>query len=385
MDSESAFRYLQELAELLVKEDGSDMFITADSAPALKLKGELRRVGHDPLSGEQTEVLVRSIMSDQVARQFDESNEANFALQMEQLARFRVSAFRQRGTSAMVLRRIRSSIPDFAALHLPPLLAGLSLEPRGLILFVGGTGSGKSTSLGSMIDYRNANKAGHIITIEDPIEYFHSHKRSLVEQREVGTDTESYTIALKNSLRQAPDALLIGEIRDRDNMELAIVFSETGHLVLSTLHADNTDRAFDRILNFFPVEKRDQILMDLSFNLRAIISQRLVQRSDAEGMVPALEILLTTPLISEMIFQNRLREIKEAISRSTESGLITFDQSLFQLYEDGKIDYETALRNADSVNNLRLQIKLRSQRPPPEGSQDSAAGISLQQDGGSQA
>ncbi|MEZ5594029.1 MAG: PilT/PilU family type 4a pilus ATPase [Gammaproteobacteria bacterium] len=381
MESDRAFRYIFELAEMLVKQEGSDLFITAGSSPGLKIKGVIKRVGNTPLTGEQADFLVRSIMSDKQAKMFDESSEANFALHFKDMARFRVSAFKQRGTSGMVLRLIRSHIPSFEELHLPPMLRELAMTKRGLILFVGATGAGKTTSLAAMIDYRNASAPGHIITIEDPIEFFHHHKQCIINQREVGADTNSYHIALKNTLRQAPDVILIGEVRDREAMEQAIAFAETGHLVLTTLHANNADQAFDRILNFFPDEKRAQLLMELSFNMRAFISQRLVPRSDVEGLIPAVEVLVNTPLVSELIFQGRIREIKEAMSRANEEGLITFDQSLFRLYEEQFIDYQTALRHADSVNNLRLMIKLKSKHAAPPELSDTMAKVDIDRSG----
>lgn len=377
MESDQAFKYILDLAELLVKEEGSDMFVTAGSAPAIKVRGAMRRVGNTALTSEQADYLVRSVMNDRTSREFDEVYEANFALHFENVARFRVSAFKQRGTSGMVLRHIRSDIPDFGTLHLPQILTDLSMTKRGLIVFVGGTGSGKSTSLAAMIDYRNSNSYGHIITIEDPIEFFHQHKKCIVNQREVGSDTDSYKIALKNTLRQAPDVILIGEVRDREGMEAAIAFAETGHLVLTTLHANNADQAFDRIINFFPDEKRPQLLMDLSFNMKAFVSQRLIPRCDKQALVPAVEVLVNTPLVAELIFQGRIREIKETMSRANEQGLITFDQSLFKLYDEGLIDYETALRFADSLNNLRLMIRLKSKRTPP-ASGDALGNVSIQ-------
>lgn len=377
MQSDQAFRYIFELAEMLVKQEGSDLFITAGSAPGLKVKGVIKRVGDTPLTGEQADFLVRSIMSDKQAKAFDATSEANFALHFRDMARFRVSAFKQRGTSGMVLRLIRSEIPSFEQLHLPNTLSELALTKRGLIMFVGATGAGKTTSLASMVDYRNAHAPGHIITIEDPIEFFHSHKQCIVNQREVGADTDSYHIALKNTLRQAPDVILIGEVRDREAMEHAIAFAETGHLVLTTIHANNADQAFDRILNFFPDEKRQQLLMELSFNMRAFVSQRLVPRSDVDGLIPAVEVLVNTPLVSELIFQGRIREIKEAMKRANEEGLITFDQSLFQLYEQQFIDYQSALRHADSVNNLRLMIKLKSKHTAPPEMSDTMAKVSI--------
>ncbi len=365
MESEQAFKYILDLAELLVKEEGSDIFITADSAPAIKVRGNIRRVGNNALTAEQADYLIRSVMNDRTSREFDECSEANFALHFKNVARFRVSAFKQRGSSGMVLRHVRSDIPDFESLHLPEILRDLSMTKRGLIVFVGGTGCGKSTSLAAMIDYRNSNSNGHIITIEDPIEFFHQHKRCIINQREVGSDTDSYTIALKNTLRQAPDVIHIGEVRDREGMEAAMAFAETGHLVLTTLHANNADQAFDRIINFFPDEKRPQLLMDLSFNMKAFISQRLIPRCDKPALVPAVEVLVNTPLVAELIFQGRIREIKDTMSRANEQGLITFDQSLFKLYDEGFVDYDTALRFADSLNNLRLMIRLKSKRTPP--------------------
>lgn len=378
MESDQAFRYILDLAELLIKEGGSDMFITAGSAPAIKVRGAMRRVGNTALTAEQADYLVRSVMNDRTSRAFDEAHEANFALHFENVARFRVSAFKQRGASGMVLRHIRSDIPDFESLHLPAILRDLAMTKRGMIVFVGGTGSGKSTSLAAMIDHRNSNSYGHIITIEDPIEFFHQHKKCLVNQREVGSDTNSYETALKNTLRQAPDVILIGEVRDREGMEAAIAFAETGHLVLTTLHANNADQAFDRIINFFPDEKRPQLLMDLSFNMKAFISQRLIPRADKEALIPAVEVLVNTPLVAELIFQGRIREIKDTMSRANEQGLITFDQSLFRLYDEGFIDYATALRFADSVNNLRLMIRLKSKRTPPPGSGESLGNVSIQ-------
>lgn len=381
MDSDSAFSYVFDLAKLMVQQGGSDMFITAGCAPVIKIKGEFKRIGHDVLTPENTDTLVRSIMTDRVSRLFDDTHEANFALHLERVARFRVSAFKQRNVSAMVLRLIQSHIPDFEQLHLPAQLGDLSMTKNGLVLFVGGTGSGKSTSLASMVDYRNTYGHGHIITIEDPIEFFHEHKQCVINQREVGTDTESYEVALKNTLRQAPDVILIGEVRDHLGMEAAINFAETGHLVLATLHANNADQAFDRVINFFPSEKREQVLMDLSFNLKAVISQRLIPRCDLHGLVPAVEILLNTPLVAELIFKGRVRDIKEVMQRSAEQGLVTFDQALFQLYEEDKIDYATALRYADSVNNLRLMIKLKSRHTPPAGSSDDMAKFAIEKDG----
>jgi len=309
---------------------------------------------------------VRSIMNDRQVREFDQHHEVNFSLNFPDVARFRVSAFTQRGSAGMVLRLIQQRIPTLDELNLPPILQDIAMSKRGLVIFLGGTGCGKTTSMAAMVDHRNAHSREHIITIEDPIEFFHRHKQSLVDQREIGVDTESYETALKNTLRQAPNVILIGEVRDKETMQSVINFAETGHLCLTTLHANNADQAFDRIVNFFSDEKRQQVLMDLSFNVKAFISQRLLPREDQPGLVPAMEILLNTPLMAELIFQGRIKEIKSVMTRSSEHGIITFDMALFDLYESGKISYETAVRHADSANNLRLKIKLESKRPAPQ-------------------
>ena len=364
-DQDRATQYIYDLAVKLVDLKGSDIFITAGSPPAIKVNQEIHRVSGQKLMPQQTALLVRSIMNDRQAREFEAHHELNFSLNLPDLARFRVSAFTQRGSSGMVLRLIQQQIPTLDELNLPPLLKELVMQKRGLLIFVGGTGCGKTTSMAAMLDYRNTHAREHIVTIEDPIEFFHRHKQSLVDQREVGVDTESYDIALKNALRQAPNVILIGEIRDRETMQYAINFAETGHLCLTTLHANTTDQAFDRIVNFFPEEKRDQVLMDLSFNIRALISQRLLPREDQPGIIPAVEVLINTPLMADLIFQGRVKEIKPVMARSSEQGIVTFDAALFDLYESGRISYETAIRNADSANNLRLRIKLDSQRPQP--------------------
>ena len=379
MQGDKAFQFVFDLVELLLQKGGSDIFITAGSEPAIKIDGVIHRVGDKKLNPEQTGTIVRSVMNDRQARTFDAHHEANFALNFPDVARFRVSAFQQRGSVGMVLRHIKSEIPGFDDLHLPGILKEQSLQKRGLILFVGATGCGKSTSLASMIDYRNANTQEHIVTLEDPIEFFHRHKKCLVNQREIGSDAENYGIALKNTLRQAPNVILIGEIRDLETMQYALAFAETGHLVLSTLHANSSDQAFDRIINLFPGDRREQALMDLSFNLRAMVSQRLIQRRDQPGLIPAVEVLINTPLVAELIFQNRIPEIKETMARSSEQGLITFNQSLFKLYEEGKISYESALRHADSVNDLRIMIKLRSKRTPPAGLSDSMRDVAIEE------
>ncbi len=364
-DSDKATQYLYELAIKLLELKGSDIFITAGSPAAFKINQEVRRLSGQNLSPQQVALLVRSIMNDRQAREFDQHREVNFSLNFPDVARFRVSAFTQRGSAGMVLRLIRQRIPTIEELNLPPILRDIALAKRGLVIFLGGTACGKTASMAAMLDHRNSQCREHIITIEDPIEFFHRHKLSLVDQREVGVDTDSYETALKNTLRQAPNVILIGEVRDRETMQSVINFAETGHLCLTTLHANNTDQAFDRIINFFPEEKREQVLMDLSFNVKAFISQRLLPREDQPGLIPAVEILLNTPLMAELIFQGRIKEIKSVMTRSSDQGIVTFDAALFDLYEAGKIGYETAIRHADSANNLRLKIKLESKRSPP--------------------
>jgi len=365
-DYEKATQYLYELTVNLLELQGSDIFITAGSPPAIKVNQVIHRVGDRKLTPQQTALLARSIMHDRQAREFDQHHEVNFSMNFPNVARFRVSAFTQRGSAGMVLRLIQQQIPTIDELNLPPILKDIAITPRGLVIFLGGTGCGKTTSLAAMLDYRNEQCREHIVTVEDPIEFFHRHKQCLVDQREVGTDTDSYETALRNTLRQAPNVIMIGEVRDRETMQHAINFAETGHLCLTTLHANNTDQAFDRIVNFFPEEKRAQILMDLSFNMKAFISQRLLPREDQVGLIPAVEVLLNTPLMAELIFQGRVKELKPVMSRSSEQGIVTFDQALFDLYEARRISYETAIRHADSVNNLRLRIKLESRRPQPK-------------------
>jgi twitching motility protein PilU len=370
-DQDKATQYLYELALKLLELGGSDIFVTAGSPPAFKVNQEIHRVSGQKLTPQQTSMVVRSIMNDRQSRDFDQQREINFSLNFPNVARFRVSAFTQRGSAGMVLRLIQQRIPTIDELNLPPILKDIAMTQRGLVIFLGGTGCGKTTSMAAMLDHRNSESAEHIVTIEDPIEFFHRHKQSLVDQREVGVDTESYEMALKNTLRQAPNVILIGECRDRETMEAVINFSETGHLCMTTLHANTTDQAFDRIINFFPEEKRAQVLMDLSFNMKAFISQRLLPREDRPGLIPAVEILLNTPLMAELIFQGRVKEIKSIMARSSEQGIITFDDALFKLYETGRISYETAIRHADSANNLRLRIKLEGQRPPPRMASES--------------
>ena len=360
MERDQALKLVMELLKLLKAKGGSDLFLTAGFPPAIKLDGELTPVMEKPLSNENAAMVVRALMNDRQAKEFDATKECQFAISPS-TGRFRVSAFVQQGRVGAVLRTINTEIPTFEDLDLPEALKDVVMSKRGLVIFVGATGSGKSTSLAAMIGYRNANAAGHIISIEDPIEYVHPHGKSVVTQREVGTDTDSWDNALKNTLRQAPDVILIGEVRERETMEYAIQFAETGHLVLCTLHANSANQALDRVINFFPEEKREQVLMDLSLNLRAIISQRLVRR-EGGGRIAAMEIMLNTPLISDLIFKGEVNQIKEVMQRSTEQGMVTFDQFLFELFERGVIDYAEALRNADSQNELRLNIKLHSKR-----------------------
>ncbi len=362
MERQKALDYVNTLIDKMLERDGSDLFITAGAPPSLKVSGLVEHLTQKPLTAAQAETLTRAIMNDNQASKFDAHHEHNFAFGIPGKGRFRVSAFTQRGSVGMVLRLIKADIPRFEDLDLPEILRDISMTQRGLVIFVGATSSGKSTSLAAMVGYRNRNSHGHIITIEDPIEFIHEHEQCLVTQREVGSDTESYKVALKNTLRQAPDVILIGEIRDRDTMDYGVAFAETGHLCLSTLHANNTNQALDRIINFFPEERRQQLLMDLSLNLKAVVSQRLIRREDGEGRVPATEILINTPLMADHIFKGDVTAMKELIGRSNELGMHTFDQDLFRLFEEGKISYEEALRNADSVNDLRLQIKLRSKR-----------------------
>ncbi|WP_026186199.1 PilT/PilU family type 4a pilus ATPase [Thioalkalivibrio thiocyanodenitrificans] len=362
MDREKAIRFMHDLLRTLLSKKGSDLFVTVGAPPSMKVDGRMTPITNQPLSPAHTQVLVRSIMNDRQAAEYERSQECNFAISLPGVSRFRVSAFTQRGSAGMVLRVITTEIPTTEELNLPPQVKDISMARRGLVIFVGGTGSGKSTSLAAMIGYRNQNSYGHIVTIEDPIEFVHYHVNCLVTQREVGVDTESYEIALKNTLRQAPDVILIGEIRDRETMDHAIAFAETGHLCLSTLHANSTNQALDRIINFFPEERRQQLLMDLSLNLKGLVSQRLIPKSDGKGRVPAVEIMINSPLMADLIFKGEVHAMKELMAESNELGMQTFDQALFQLFEMGQISYEDALRNADSVNDLRLRIKLDSKR-----------------------
>src|SRR5213075_2199120 len=371
MERDQASKFINDLLKLMVSRNGSDLFITGDFPPAIKVDGKVTKVSPQPLTAAHTQALARSIMNDKQASEFERTKECNFAISPPGVGRFRVNAFVQQGKVGMVLRVIPQVLPTIDGLGVPQVLKEVVMTKRGLVVLVGATGSGKSTTLASMIDWRNEQSYGHIITIEDPVEFVHPHKNCVVTQREVGLDTDSWEAALKNTLRQAPDVILMGEIRDRETMEHAIAFAETGHLCMATLHANSANQALDRIINFFPEERRAQLLMDLSLNLRSLVSQRLIPTEDGKGRVAAVEILLNTPLISELIFKGEVTEIKEIMKRSRELGMQTFDQSLFDLYESQTVTYEDALRNADSVNDLRLQIKLHSQRAR---SSDLAAG-----------
>jgi twitching motility protein PilU len=358
MERDQAVKFIHELLRAMVAKKASDLFITAGFPPAFKLDGKMTPVSNQSLTPQHTQELARSLMNDKQAQEFEASKECNFAINPPGIGRFRVNAFVQQARIGIVLRTITTTIPKMDDLGLPPVLKDVAMTKRGLVIMVGGTGSGKSTTLAAMIGYRNENSHGHIITIEDPIEYVHDHKNCLITQREVGVDTDSWEAALRNTLRQAPDVILIGEVRERETMEHAIAFAETGHLCMCTLHANSANQALDRIINFFPEERRAQLLMDLSLNLKGLVSQRLIPLKDAKGRAAAIEILLNSPLISDLIFKGEVHEIKEIMKKSREMGMQTFDQALFDLYEGGKIGYEDAMRNADSMNELRLQIKL---------------------------
>ena len=369
---EEARRMMFHMLSKVVEYGGSDLFISADFPPSIKHQGLMKPLGQQNLPSDQTKLFAYSLMNEKQRLEFETELECNFAISVPNISRFRVNVFQQQLHVGMVIRTITAEIPNFTKLQLPTSLKDVIMEKRGLVLVVGGTGSGKSTSLAAMIDHRNENSAGHIITVEDPVEYVHKHKKSMITHREVGVDCHSWHNALKNTLRQAPDVILIGEIRDTETMEHAIAFAETGHLCLGTLHANNANQALDRIINFFPDERRNQLLMDLSSNMKAIISQRLVRTEDGRGRRAAVEIMLNTPLMSDLILKGNFHELKEVMSKSRELGMQTFDQALFDLYNQGAIAYEEALRNADSVNELRLQIKLKSSRANPQLNSNSA-------------
>ena len=358
MEREQALKFVHELLRAMLAKRASDLFITAGFPPAMKIDGKMTPVSQSSLSPIHTGEIARSVMTDKQAAEFEATTECNVAIAPAGIGRYRVNAFMQQGRVGMVMRTITTTIPKMEDLNLPPVLKDVVMTKRGLVVLVGGTGSGKSTTLAAMIGYRNENSYGHIITIEDPVEYVHDHKNCVVTQREIGVDTDNWFAALKNTLRQAPDVILIGEIRDRETMDYAIAFAETGHLCMSTLHANSTNQALDRIINFFPEERRHQLLMDLSLNLKAFVSQRLIPKKEGKGRVAAIEILLNSPLIQDLIFKGEVHEIKEVMKRSREIGMQTFDQALFDLYEGDFISYEDALRNADSLNDLRLKIKL---------------------------
>jgi twitching motility protein PilU len=362
MEREQASKFMQDLLRLMISKNGSDLFLTADFPPAFKIDGRVQPISNVPLTAQHTLELARALMNDRQAAEFESHLEVNFAISPTGVGRFRVNAFMQQNKVGIVLRTIKVDIPSLEELQLPSVLGDLALTKRGLIIVVGATGSGKSNTLAAMIGYRNEKTYGHIVTIEDPVEFVHPHKNCIITHREVGVDTESWEVALKNTLRQAPDVIMIGEIRDRETMEHAVTFAETGHLCVATLHSNSANQALDRIINFFPEERRQQLLMDLSLNLKSIISQRLIPTSVGKGRVPAVEVLLNSPLIADLIFKGEVAMIKDLMKKSRELGMQTFDQALFDLYEAGKIEYEDALRNADSVNDLRLNVKLHSKR-----------------------
>ena len=372
MEREQALKFVHELLRAMLAKRASDLFITAGFPPAMKIDGKMTPVSSSSLSPIHTGEIARSVMTDKQAAEFESTKECNFAIAPAGIGRYRVNAFVQQGRIGMVLRTITTTIPKMEDLNLPPVLKDVVMTKRGLVILVGGTGSGKSTTLAAMIGYRNENSYGHIITIEDPVEYVHDHKNCVITQREIGVDTDNWFAALKNTLRQAPDVILIGEIRDRETMDYAIAFAETGHLCMSTLHANSTNQALDRIINFFPEERRHQLLMDLSLNLKAFVSQRLIPKKEGKGRIAAIEILLNSPLIQDLIFKGEVHEIKEVMKRSREIGMQTFDQALFDLYESDNISYEDALRNADSLNDLRLKIKLEGKNSKEK---DLAAGL----------
>jgi twitching motility protein PilU len=372
MERDEALKFVHQLLRAMLAKRASDLFITAGFPPAMKIDGKMTPVSQSSLSPVHTGEIARSIMTDKQAAEFEATKECNFAIAPAGIGRYRVNAFVQQGRIGLVLRTITTAIPKMEDLNLPEVLKDVVMTKRGLVILVGGTGSGKSTTLAAMIGFRNENSYGHIITIEDPVEYVHEHKNCVVTQREIGVDTDNWFAALKNTLRQAPDVILIGEIRDRETMDYAIAFAETGHLCMSTLHANSTNQALDRIINFFPEERRHQLLMDLSLNLKAFVSQRLIPKKEGKGRVAAIEILLNSPLIQDLIFKGEVHEIKDVMKRSREIGMQTFDQALFDLFEADMISYEDALRNADSLNDLRLKIKLEGKNAKEK---DLAAGL----------
>jgi twitching motility protein PilU len=378
MEREQAIKYMRDLLKLMIEKRASDMFITVNFPPAIKVDGKVTPVSKTKLTSENTKALTYAIMNDRQLKEFEATKECNFAIAPPGIGRFRVNAFVQQACTGMVLRVIETEVPNLGKLGLPDVLKDIVMTKRGLVIMVGGTGSGKSTSLAAMVDYRNENSYGHIITIEDPVEYVHPHKNCILMQREVGVDTDDWTIALKNTLRQAPDVILLGEIRDAHTMEFGIAFAETGHLAMATLHANSSNQALDRIINFFPSERRQQLLMDLSLNLKAVISQRLMRKRDGKGRAAAIEILLNSPLIADLILKGEVHMIKTIMAKSNELGMKTFDQALYDLYESDQITYEDALRNADSMNELRLRIKLEGKAAKGGGELGVEGGFSLE-------
>ena len=379
MEKDKASKFILELLKMMVEKRGSDVFITAGFPPAIKIHGKILPVGQTPLRPEDAKAIVYAIMGGKQKEEFESTNECNFAISPPGVGRFRANAFVQRGHTGMVLRST-DDVPTIDQLNLPGILKEIAMAKRGLVIMVGATGSGKSTSLAAMINHRNENQQGHIITLEDPIEFVHTHKKCIITQREIGLDAENWEIALKNTLRQAPDVILMGEIRDMESMEHAIAFSETGHLCMATLHANSSDQAIDRIINFFADERRTQLLMDLSLNLRAIISQRLLPTRDGKGRVAAIEIMLNSPLIADLILRGKVYDIKEVMKKSRELGMATFDGALYELYEAGKISYEDAIANADSANELRLHIKLQDRSSARSKALADVSGLSIEQD-----
>src|SRR3990170_2474692 len=380
MERDQAIKFMRDLLKLLVEKKGSDLFIPVDFPPAIKVHGKVTPVSKTKLTSDNTKALVYAIMNDKQLKEYEATKECNFAIAPAGIGRFRCNAFIQQNFCGLVLRTIETEVPTLDKLGLPEVMKEICMTKNGLVIMVGGTGSGKSTSLAAMVDYRNQNSYGHIITIEDPIEYVHPHKNCIIMQREVGVDTDDWNIALKNTLRQAPDVIMIGEIRDRETMEFGIAFAETGHLAMATLHANSSNQALDRIINFFPEERRQQLLMDLSLNLKGIISQRLLKKVDGVGRVAAIEILLNSPLIADLILKGEVHEIKAIMGKSNELGMKTFDQALFDLFEADLITFEDALRNADSMNELRLRIKLEGKAAKGKDSMEGLDHLSLHEE-----
>ncbi len=378
MERDQAIKFVLDLLNTMIAKDGSDMFVTVGFPPAIKIHGQVTAVTKTALKPEDTKAMVYAVMRDKQLKEFEATNECNFAISPPGIGRFRANAFVQQGNMGMILRTITTEVPTMDQLKLPEVLKDVAMTKRGLAIMVGGTGSGKSTSLAAIINHRNENERGHIITLEDPIEYVHPHKKSIVTQREIGLDAETWGVALKNTLRQAPDVILMGEIRDAESMEHAIAFAETGHLCMATLHANSANQAIDRIINFFSEERKAQLLMDLSLNLKAVVSQRLLPTVDGKGRVAAIEIMLNSPLIADLILKGEIHGIKEIMKKSRELGMVTFDDALFDLYEAGKIDYDNAIKNADSANELRLKIKLQGKASKSKNKLDGLDHLTLE-------